>query len=243
MKNRRKYTKEILETAVRTSFTMREAMRKAGAPNLAGGTHHHISKLIRAYGIDTKHFLGQRSNLGGKFPNARRIAANVLVRHQDGRRQRAIALTQALLDIGREYRCYLCGLREWRKRKIVLEIEHKDADFQNDTENNLEFICPNCHSQTPTFCRGRNRIRTSENEKIRSQGRRTRHPSSDGYWRTKDRPNLRKVDRPTPGELQSMMQTMPMVKIGAKYGVSDNAVRKWVKRYGMEVVRRGLVAK
>lgn len=44
--------------------------------------------------------------------------------------------------------------------------------------------------------------------------------------------------RPSPEELTHLMETMPMVKIGQKYGVSDNAVRKWAKSYGLDIPRR-----
>lgn len=55
-----------------------------------------------------------------------------------------------------EYKCSVCGLSEWNKKPIVLEVDHVDGDAYNNTENNLRFICPNCHSQTPTY-KNRNR--------------------------------------------------------------------------------------
>ena len=42
----------------------------------------------------------------------------------------------------------------------------------------------------------------------------------------------RKVkNRPSFEELEEMRKTMPMTKIGKMYGVSDNAVRKWIRQY------------
>lgn len=43
----------------------------------------------------------------------------------------------------------------------------------------------------------------------------------------------RKVDRPTKEQLQLDIDSLPMVQIGSKYGVSDNAVRKWAKQYNL----------
>lgn len=44
----------------------------------------------------------------------------------------------------------------------------------------------------------------------------------------------RKVkDRPTKAELSDMIGSIPMIAIGKKYGVSDNAIRKWAKQYGL----------
>lgn len=43
----------------------------------------------------------------------------------------------------------------------------------------------------------------------------------------------RKVVRPDKDQLEEDIRSMSLVKVGAKYGVSDNAVRKWIKAYGI----------
>lgn len=50
-----------------------------------------------------------------------------------------------------EYKCNKCGIKDWNGESITLEIEHKDGDNWNNNKNNLELLCPNCHSQTSTF--------------------------------------------------------------------------------------------
>jgi len=52
--------------------------------------------------------------------------------------------------------CNNCGLTEWLGTPIVLELEHKDGNHQNNIRENLECLCPNCHSLTDTW-RGRNK--------------------------------------------------------------------------------------
>lgn len=51
--------------------------------------------------------------------------------------------------------CNSCGIFEWRGKLITLELEHKDGNNGNNNRENLEALCPNCHSQTKTW-RGRN---------------------------------------------------------------------------------------
>jgi len=41
------------------------------------------------------------------------------------------------------------------------------------------------------------------------------------------------VIRPSEQELKELIQTTPMIHIGKRYGVSDNAVKKWAKSYGI----------
>lgn len=50
-------------------------------------------------------------------------------------------------------KCSRCGWGEINQytNKIPLEIEHKDGNFLNNKEENLDLICPNCHSLTSTY--------------------------------------------------------------------------------------------
>jgi 5-methylcytosine-specific restriction endonuclease McrA len=52
-------------------------------------------------------------------------------------------------------KCNNCGLSKWQGQLLTLELEHKDGNHMNDERNNLEALCPNCHSITHTW-RGRN---------------------------------------------------------------------------------------
>ena len=52
--------------------------------------------------------------------------------------------------------CNRCKINEWLGEKISLELEHKDGDRSNNTRENLECLCPNCHSLTETW-RGKHR--------------------------------------------------------------------------------------
>jgi len=55
-----------------------------------------------------------------------------------------------------ENKCNHCGLDKWLGKDIILELEHKDGNNKNNVRDNLEMICPNCHSLTQTW-RGRNK--------------------------------------------------------------------------------------
>ena len=52
--------------------------------------------------------------------------------------------------------CEECGVgNEYNGKPLSLELEHIDGNSKNNKIENLKILCPNCHSQTPTF-RGRN---------------------------------------------------------------------------------------
>lgn len=55
-----------------------------------------------------------------------------------------------------DHKCARCGIDAWQGLPINLELEHKDGNHCNNSRDNLEGLCPNCHSITATW-RGRNK--------------------------------------------------------------------------------------
>lgn len=58
------------------------------------------------------------------------------------------------------YKCAECGIVEWLGRPLALQIDHINGIHDDWRVENLRMLCPNCHSQTPTFA-GRNMKRRS----------------------------------------------------------------------------------
>jgi hypothetical protein len=64
-----------------------------------------------------------------------------------------LSLTQKkrrLIEI-RGYKCEWCGISSWRNERIVIELDHINGCKNDNTPENLRLLCPNCHSQTPTW--------------------------------------------------------------------------------------------
>jgi len=52
--------------------------------------------------------------------------------------------------------CEVCGLLGyWNNAPLIMELNHINGNKYNHDLDNLQTICPNCHSQTETF-RGKN---------------------------------------------------------------------------------------
>ena len=51
------------------------------------------------------------------------------------------------------FKCARCGWGEKNPytNTIPLEVEHIDGNYQNNSEENLILLCPNCHSLTSTY--------------------------------------------------------------------------------------------
>ena len=147
-----RYSDDEIRAAVAQSISIAGVMRLLGI-RPTGGSHFHISKRIRRLELDTAHFLGQGSRRG--TVQARKPADEILVRRSpDSPRAKPHMLRRALIESGRLLTCVGCGVGDhWTGRPLTLHVDHVDGDFSNCLAENLRFLCPNCHSQTSTFCR------------------------------------------------------------------------------------------
>lgn len=51
----------------------------------------------------------------------------------------------------KEKRCECCGLSTWVGRDIPTQLHHIDGNHENNSLENLQILCPNCHAQTDTY--------------------------------------------------------------------------------------------
>ncbi|MFE7166332.1 HNH endonuclease signature motif containing protein [Streptomyces sp. NPDC057616] len=147
------WTREILQAAVSASTNMCEVLRHLGL-EVVGGHHTHISRRIKAYGIDTSHF--QVPARPGKAWRPR-TSEDLLVEQRADRARRIPGdrLKRAMVSTGVPERCALCGVEPvWRGRPLPLEVDHIDGNWRGNRIGNLRLLCPNCHSTTDSY-RGR----------------------------------------------------------------------------------------
>ena len=52
----------------------------------------------------------------------------------------------------KEEKCEICGFSEWMGKPIPLELHHKDFNHYNNSLDNLQILCANCHMQAHNYC-------------------------------------------------------------------------------------------
>ena len=144
------WDKERLEETVSESNCWFDWLEKLGIPK-SGCNYRTLKNKAKKYGIDTSHFNYEYA----RTHNGVRMLKNR--NNEDifsyGSRINKSNLKKEYIKriLNGEYKCECCGITEWNGKPIVLQIHHKDGDNKNNTVENLQLICPNCHSQTNNF--------------------------------------------------------------------------------------------
>jgi hypothetical protein len=144
----RKYTDKELEDAVKSSYSISAVLKELDLTP-AGGNYESIKKQIETLNLDTSHFLGQAILKGKTHTYNTRSLTEILVHKK---LENTWKLKNRLLREGvKEHRCECCGKTTWLDEPIPLEFHHKDGDRTNNTLQNIELLCPNCHALTDNY--------------------------------------------------------------------------------------------
>lgn len=129
-------------------------------------------------------------------------------------------------------------------------LDHINGIRDDHRLENLQMVCPNCAATLDTHCGRRNRIERAkrrcqhcENEFVPGYARQRYCSRACGVrWdrstlRGRAKPCARKAERPPYEQLVEEIEATGYSAVGRKYGVSDNAVRKWVRWYERQIER------
>jgi Zn finger protein HypA/HybF involved in hydrogenase expression len=135
-----------------------------------------------------------------------------------------------------ENKCEICNLTEWRGSPISLHLDHKDGNATNNNISNLRLLCPNCHSQTETYC-GKNSKRKYKKAYCKDCNKKL--STSWGVrcfsCYRKQQTMRTKIDWPKQDELRDLVFKRTNMEDLAKFlGVSSNALRKRCRKYNID---------
>lgn len=152
--SRRRWTDDQLRSAVITSGSKAEVLRKLGL-RPTGGNYAQFDKFVNILGLNIDHFTGSAWNKGKNVISNPGFPLSVHL--VEGRFTNSHRLRKRLIREGYfKHKCYRCDLSEWNGKKIPLELEHINGNKSDNRLENLTILCPNCHAQTPTY-RGKNK--------------------------------------------------------------------------------------
>ncbi len=239
-----RFNEQQLRAAIAVSFNWTEALRKLDyCPT--GGNPGTVKKYAARWGIGTEHFDADLARHRGISREPIPLD-EVLV--QGSRYTRGTLKRRLYAEGIKQRRCELCGQGdEWLGRPMALILDHINGVRDDHRLENLQIVCPNCAATLPTHCGrglreprktiacercGANFLRSFKKQRYCSRG--------CGQLASSDK--QRRARRPPYDELIREIDETSYCAVARKYGVSDNAVRKWVKAYEREEQAGGQTA-
>jgi len=129
-----------------------DCLREIGLSTEGGSSRDTLRRRISELNCDTSHFNPyKQSNQNRK----KYLMEEILVENSNYdsiSRLKTRLVNENILD----YKCNKCGLVEWLGEKISLQLHHKNGISNDHRIDNIEFLCPNCHSLTETYA-GKNK--------------------------------------------------------------------------------------
>lgn len=304
---------------MKESKSITEVLRRLGKKP-STGQHTYIKDRILRLGVDTSHFTGQGWSANQSLYKTDEVFA------EGSTIRRSQVRDYILRDNLIPYECAICGnTGEWLGKKLTLQLDHINGVPNDHRLENLRFLCPNCHSQTETYC-GKNKwsynnipnameiatLATKMTKKdiachygvaectinawciklgiphtikelaqyaceqnpdlrkeVEAMVKKSEHK---GFKKKKNFPdhlqntlphyfckqcgkplktnvnlclscaNRKVVDRPSPIEIAQKVKEKGFWRGARDYGVTDNAVRKWCKEYGIPTHTKELIS-
>lgn len=226
---------EKIKEAVKESINFTEVLEKLNIPRQGNNTNT-LKGILEKENIDYSHFTGRarsyakpgQKNLEYYLTNQGKIKTS--------------QLKEKLFDAGLKIKkCERCGITEWNGLPIVLQLHHIDGNNSNNNLNNLQILCPNCHSQTDNYCGSANKTNQIKY-----------YCPDCGREITKDAKHCvicaRKYHQDNISKCPSLetlvsdfLEFRSFTDIGKKYEVSDNAVKKWFVKLGLPRYKKELL--
>ena len=228
MKNN--YEKQYFSEIIKNSINYTDVCRNLGIKTTKGN-RDTIKRYINEYQIEIDHFyIPHNVNIvkidlkdilinNSKYTNTTNLKGRL---YKEGLKQRC---------------CELCGQgEEWMGKKISLILDHVNGVNNDNRIENLRIVCPNCNATLDTHGgKNRNNFKIEETKRVKKELKKIEIDKERLLNNVKTLKQVlgsfkqRKIERPDKNILIEEINKLGYSGTGRKYGVSDNAIRKWLK--------------
>lgn len=257
------FTNEEFAKIIDDAKFWKDAMYECGYNSYKGVPQ--IKQRAEELGLSTEHILGEEWAKTMYSGNPRYTLEQICIEESFYTNCQTL-MKRLKRELGWEHKCTSCENTTWTTKgethPIPLELEHINGNHFDNRLENLTFLCPNCHVFTLTY-KGKNVNNRSKKgqipevvQDIKGKAENKEEKASTSKETNKcmecqrdiPRQNLRCFDcnnekkklndRPSYEVLVKEIEETSYIAVGKKYGVSDNAIRKWIIAYGKEPVKK-----
>lgn len=156
----------------------------------------------------------------------------------------------------KDYRCEKCGNKgTYNGKPLRLQLHHKNGKHNDNRIENLEILCPNCHTQTDNYA-GKNQEKAVKKSKFCACGmkisyrsfqcrkcarKNAKHIHKNGFfYRQKDdiKTNPLKIKLPERDEFIENHKKMNQAELAKLYKVSVSTIKRWNKELNIDISKR-----
>lgn len=210
-----------LRRACESSDSISEVLKRLKL-SVAGGNFKSLKKYCKDFGIPIPVWV--RTGPVVVRPIDEIFCENSTYKNRD-------RIKSYLLKFGVPEVCSDCGCgSEWNGKRLVLQLDHINGVSNDHRRENLRLLCPNCHSQTATFC-GRHKSAsmqrcldcgTPDKSKKSKRCKKCHNKILAEYSRSQST----KIVWPKKSVLERLVKKSNYSAVARDLGVTDNAVRK-----------------
>lgn len=240
------------------------------------GYYNKIKKVIEKYNLSTDHFGTIKVQTNSCYRNKYTKMSNDEFFVENSRRGGSSIINRLINCKIKEYKCEECGLTMWLDKPIRLQIHHINGIHTDNRLENLQVLCPNCHTQTDTYAaNNKNKVKTNsfkilnrtneiandevggfveieiETVKFRKKIKKCivcgkDFVNGEGKYCSLECSHIghRKFEVDSEQLIEDIKTLKSFKKVGDKYGVSDNAIKKRCVKLGIyDVVKKYITSR
>lgn len=226
------WNEDFVKQCVAESSSLKELQIKLGYSANSGKVDNTIMKYCAEHDISLANLFAAEENK----PSTKRTEANVFC--EGSTASQATLRRWYIKGEYTPYKCAICGQEPiWNGKPLTLTLDHINGVNTDDRLENLRWVCPNCDRQLDTFGsknasfdmkRSKKKIFYCEN-----CGKEVSFGSKlcfDCEQKRKANPN-----KPSAEDLVELLKSYNgnFTAVGKTFGLTDNAIRRWCKSYGL----------
>jgi len=257
-----KTSSENFKKIIEQSRSVKEILSYFNMTNI-GSNYRTLMQRFKAENIDYDEFV--KKSFKTSFNKFEKIN-NEKIFIKESPVSRSVARRRILQEKLLEYKCQICGMEPvWNGVELSLTLDHINGVNNDHRLENLRFICPNCDRQLSTFA-GKNVDKSKHiiptKNSINLQKEKTKklykkitkpkkicaHKDCDIELKSNNKTGCcfkhlgeeKEKNKP----YDNIQEVLDNVKLygytatGKRYGVSDNSIRKWLKKYKVELPKQ-----
>lgn len=207
---------------------MSEVGRRLGLTTY-GANSRTIKNRIEKLGLNTSHFWSRSEQLTESRKNLKSATNEELFTIGSAGRKnlKRIIIRDQLIP----YTCAICPVEsEWEGKLLSLHLDHINGVNNDNRLANLRFLCPNCHSQTSTYC-GKQLKNNVYHEQRCIDCNSSVHRTSKRCKRCVVKLRGTKINWPETSLLKMMVEEMGYQETSRRLDVSGNAIKKRIRNH------------